>query len=227
MDCNYSDKIKKILEEGKKCNCNPVIVGPTGPAGPATITVGTTTTGDPGTEASVTNVGTTENVVLNFNIPQGPTGPEGPIGPTGPEGSSSLSAYGRIYDTTETPLTLVASTPQNISLGSAGPLKNITAGGDNSLAIGDTGTYLVDYYFLGSSSVNTEITVELTQNTTPIGSSTITKNVTANAETDFAGSTIIELTAGDKIALTIEATAGATVTPSSGTSSFLNILRLS
>lgn len=227
MDCNYSDKIKKILEDGKKCNCNPVIVGPTGPAGPATITVGTTTTGDPGTEASVTNVGTTENVVLNFTIPQGPTGPEGPIGPTGPEGSSSLSAYGRIYDTTETPLTLVASTPQNISLGSTGPLKDITAGGDNSLAIGDTGTYLVDYYFLGSSSVNTEITVELTQNTTPIGSSTITKNVTANAETDFAGSTIIELIAGDKIALTIEATAGATVTPSSGTSSFLNILRLS
>lgn len=34
MDCNYSDKIKKILEEGKKCNCNPVIIGPTGPVHP-------------------------------------------------------------------------------------------------------------------------------------------------------------------------------------------------
>lgn len=75
MDSNYSDKIRKILEEGKKCNFNSIIVGPTGPSGPATITVGTTTTGDPGTEASVTNVGTSENVVLNFVIPQGPTGP--------------------------------------------------------------------------------------------------------------------------------------------------------
>lgn len=167
------------------------------------------------------------NLIYKEDLLNRATGPEGPIGPTGPEGTSSLSAYGRIYDATETPLTLVASTPQNISLGSTGPLKNITAGGDNSLTIGDTGTYLVDYYFLGSSSVNTEITVELTQNTTPIGSSTITKNVTANAETDFTGSTIIELTAGDKIALTIEATAGATVTPPSGTTSYLNILKIS
>ena len=40
----------------------------TGPQGPATITVGTTTTGDPGTNASVVNVGTNQNAVLNFTI---------------------------------------------------------------------------------------------------------------------------------------------------------------
>ena len=89
----YDNKIKKILEEGKKCNCTPIIVGPTGPTGPAgaaTITVGTTTTTDPGTDATVTNSGTNENVILNFTIPRGEdgaTGPTGPIGLTGPTGA--------------------------------------------------------------------------------------------------------------------------------------------
>ena len=94
----FDNKIKKNLDCGKKCNCTPIIVGPTGPTGPqgpASIAVGVTTTTDPGTNASVTNVGTDDNVILNFNIPRGETGPigpqgipgtEGPTGPTGPQG---------------------------------------------------------------------------------------------------------------------------------------------
>ena len=72
----FDDKIKNILEEGKRCNCTPVIVGPTGPtgpSGPATISVGITTTSDPDVNASVTNVGTNENAILNFSIPRGAT----------------------------------------------------------------------------------------------------------------------------------------------------------
>ena len=45
----YDNKIKKILEEGKKCNCTPIIVGPTGPTGPTgpnTSTDSATTTTD-------------------------------------------------------------------------------------------------------------------------------------------------------------------------------------
>ena len=98
----FDNKIKKNLDCGKKCNCTPIIVGPTGPTGPqgpASITVGVTTTTDPGTNASVTNVGTDDNVILNFNIPRGETGPigpqgipgtEGPTGPTGPQGLQGL-----------------------------------------------------------------------------------------------------------------------------------------
>lgn len=49
--------------------------GETGPAGqPATITVGTTTTGEPGTEAQVTNSGTAQDAILNFTIPKGEPG---------------------------------------------------------------------------------------------------------------------------------------------------------
>lgn len=61
--------------------------GETGPAGQAaTITVGTTTTGEPGTEAQVTNSGTAQDAIFNFTIPQGAQGPQGPQGVPGPEG---------------------------------------------------------------------------------------------------------------------------------------------
>lgn len=64
-----------------------VAVGPPGPPGAAaTVTVGSTTTGEPGTQAQVTNSGTVSNAVLDFTIPRGETGGKGDTGPTGPEG---------------------------------------------------------------------------------------------------------------------------------------------
>jgi len=43
----------------------------------ATVAVGSTTTGDPGTDAEVTNSGDEHNAVLNFKIPKGATGATG------------------------------------------------------------------------------------------------------------------------------------------------------
>jgi len=74
----------------------------------ATIAVGATTTGAPGTSASVTNTGTDSAAIFNFTIPRGDvgptgatgaagaagatgaTGPQGPAGPTGPQGETGL-----------------------------------------------------------------------------------------------------------------------------------------
>ena len=68
--------------------------GPTGPAGSAaTITVGTTTTGNPGTNASVTNSGTSSAAVFNFTIPRGNTGA---TGPQGPDGDAATIAVGTV-----------------------------------------------------------------------------------------------------------------------------------
>ena len=53
----------------------PVAEGPAGKA--ATITVGETITGQPGTPASVVNTGTESAAVLNFTIPQGQQGNPG------------------------------------------------------------------------------------------------------------------------------------------------------
>lgn len=57
--------------------------------GEATVTVdvGSTITGEPGSEASVTNSGTQQNVVLNFTIPRGATGAQGPKGDNGADGA--------------------------------------------------------------------------------------------------------------------------------------------
>jgi hypothetical protein len=55
------------------------VPGPPGPAGPTTITVGSTTTGP----ASVTNSGTSTNVVLDFVVPAGTPGTPGTPGSGG------------------------------------------------------------------------------------------------------------------------------------------------
>lgn len=45
-----------------------------------------TETGDTSSEASVTNVGTNQDIVLNFKIPKGLKGYTGPKGDIGPQG---------------------------------------------------------------------------------------------------------------------------------------------
>lgn len=70
--------------------------GPSGPSGQAaTIAIGPTVTGAPGTLATVTNSGTGTAAVLNFTIPQGATGPAGSAG----NGSSTpvMAAYHTVY----------------------------------------------------------------------------------------------------------------------------------
>jgi hypothetical protein len=61
--------------------------GPKGDQGTAaTISVGTVTTGDPGTQAQITNSGDTTNAVFNFVIPQGTKGEQGLQGEQGAKG---------------------------------------------------------------------------------------------------------------------------------------------
>lgn len=73
-------------------------VGPKGDPGPAgnagadgeaaTVTVGTVTTGAAGSQASVTNAGTTAAAILNFAIPQGEKGDTGAAGAKGETGDT-------------------------------------------------------------------------------------------------------------------------------------------
>lgn len=73
----------------------------------STVTVGSTTTGEPGSQASVTNSGTAQNPVLDFVIP---TGAQGPQGPKGDPGSAE--------DIDTTPVTFEqASTRDNVASG--------------------------------------------------------------------------------------------------------------
>ena len=104
---NFNDEIfenaKQVIEcanqnRPSSCCFGPTgPTGPTGPQGPATVTIGQTTTGEPGTNANVINTGSAQSSVLNFVIPAGATGATGPQGlqgtpgPTGPTGATGAT----------------------------------------------------------------------------------------------------------------------------------------
>ena len=92
---------------------NPIAIveiisqGPQGPAGAdgaqgpqgegsATVSIGTVTTGNAGTNASVTNVGSTTAATLNFTIPRGDTGAAGSNGTDGSDGAAATIAIGSV-----------------------------------------------------------------------------------------------------------------------------------
>lgn len=65
--------------------------GATGPQGAsASVVVNSTTTLPAGSSAIVENIGTPQNVKLNFGIPTGPQGPQGEQGPQGAQGPQGL-----------------------------------------------------------------------------------------------------------------------------------------
>lgn len=68
------------------------IQGPQGEA--ASVTIGTTTTGDPGTLANVINSGNSSLAVFDFTVPQGPTGDKGDQGDVGPTGAAATVQAG-------------------------------------------------------------------------------------------------------------------------------------
>ncbi len=124
---NPYNKIDKDKECLNKCNCIPVNIGRVGPTGPRgergekgdrgpagqdgiadTITVGVTTTGEAGTEASVTDTKLGNNHILDFVIPKGPPGPEGTL--------VNRSAYLVTFNASTTPGGIPVLSNQNIPI---------------------------------------------------------------------------------------------------------------
>ena len=198
--------------------------GPQGPAGTAgeaaTVTVGTTTTGDAGTNASVTNTGTAQNAVLNFTIPRGETGA------TGPQGTTATNEYGYKYDTTTNPITLTANTVATVPLNQTGPLNVITGATTNALTIGSAGTYKIDYFFNGISNTAGDVNLAVYNNNNLVPGSTITLNLETANEKNATGSIIASFTEGNVITLGLESTTGVEVTPASNTNAYLSIVKL-
>ncbi len=108
------------------------LTGPTGPSGEtgtaATLAVGNVTTGAPGTQAAVTNVGSPQNAILDFTIPQGTDGT--------PATSSSLWA-------TNPSVTLNAKQALPLTISYNSPNSGITVNG--TIVTLPAGTYLVSY----------------------------------------------------------------------------------
>ena len=221
-----------------KCKDKIYVVGTPGPRGrdgAGTITIGTTTTGDPGTDALVTNSGTAQNAILNFTIPRGETGPTGAQGPQGetgatgeqgPAGEVATNEYGYKYDTTNDSITLTANTVTTVPLAQTGPLNVITGSTENALTIGSTGTYKIDYFFNGISNIEGNITLSVYNNGNLLTGSTLTLNLETTDERNISGSIIASLSESDVITLGIESTTEIVVTPSSNTNAYLSIVKL-
>ena len=95
----------------------------------ATIQVGTVTTGQPGSNASVTNSGTSSAAVLDFTIPAGATGQTGSAGPGVPSGGTD----GQVL--TKDGSTDYATRWETPSSGGGGEIKELTIGPNGDLPI--------------------------------------------------------------------------------------------
>lgn len=107
----------------------------------ATVTVGSTTTGQAGTNASVTNSGTSSAAVLNFTIPRGADGQDGQNGRDGSDGKDGKDGLAA---------TISVGT---VTTGQAGTSASVTNSGTSSAAVfnftiprGDTGATGADGY---------------------------------------------------------------------------------
>ena len=104
------ENIDITLEQPNINDINDVLTGPQGPKGDPgepgrdgvspTINIGSVTTLSAGTPATVTNVGSDSNVILDFGIPTGPQGVQGPAGTNGVDGVDGVSPTISIGTTT-------------------------------------------------------------------------------------------------------------------------------
>ena len=178
------------------------------PGAAATVAVGVTNTGAPGSSASVNNSGTSSAAVFNFTVPAGATGPQGPQGPIGPAGvgvptggttGQILSKISNVdYQTQWTSVGSGTVTSVSGSGGttgltlSGGPITStgtLTLGGTLNVASGGTGASTLTGYLIGNGT--SAFTAVSTIPTTAL-SGTITNAQLANSSITI-GSTSISL----------------------------------
>ena len=191
----------------QNCGCCYGLRGPTGAQGQgvagenATITIGTTTTGAPGTAATVTNTGTAQNAILNFTIPQGEPGTA--VTPTYIDAQNQTAQTITAADTV-IPLTLVGN--QNINFA------------NNIATIIEAGLYRIDYMVSANSATTATIGLRINgtnnaQTTTAISDGRFITNY----------QTVLNLTAGTTIELIVVAVTG-TLTLNSGTTNAVLVI---
>lgn len=191
--------------------------GETGPTGATpVVTIGLTTTGDPGTEAEVTSNETPDGIELNFTVPRGDTGPGG---------GGGLIAYGGKYnDATQTiDLAVGATTPLPLPVDM--PANNVTLGADN-LTIEQSGIYEINYMFNASASLGAAVTLAVLNNGAPIPETEEIHLLAIGVESIYSGSVITSLSAGDVLTMSVSSAVALTLTLSTGVTVTLTAKKL-
>ena len=225
--------LQKIKKDQKcKPQCTGIIIGPTGPTGPAgptTIDVGDTITTEPGTDASVTNVGTNENVILEFSIPRGeigltgatgPTGPQGEIGPTGatgptgPQGASGITDFADYFALMPPDNAATVAPGTDVSFPQDGEISgtSIARASSTTFNLAEIGSYQI-FFQVGVTEAGQ---LELTLNNAPIQATVVGR---ATGTSQIIGMSIVTTTSINSI-LTVRNPANnaeaLTITPLAG-----------
>ena len=170
----YSYYRYQIVEVGSttvKATPRTSIRGATGASGSAaTVAVGTTTTGEPGTNASVTNSGTSSAAVLDFTIPKGAKGDPG--------SDASVSwVYVDQFD----------SSGKQIAVGECAELMFVAHLSNSAMKVSSSFPFAEisanTWYKIGgayrSSSTNSDVEIQVTAVSGSGSSATITANMSA------------------------------------------------
>ena len=181
--------------------------GATGAAGPAGATGVTGAAGPAGATGAT-----------------GATGAAGPTGPTGP--ANGLNAYGGKYSNTSQTLNLLLGSQTLVALAQTMPASNVTYTTANSVTVGQTGVYEINYLLTASVSLATTLTVAVRANGTNIPATEIIRGLSVGTVTTFTASSIVSLNSGDILDLAVSALLALSVSLGSGLTAELTVKKL-
>lgn len=152
LDLVDAETVALSLEEGEQVALSFTeevvlfeVIGEVGAQGPrgwaGTMAVGEVTTGAPGTDAAIENVGTVHDAILDFDIPRGDVGPQGIQGDEGTAatitvGEVSTGAPGTDAEIVNTGTSLDAVFDFGIPRGDKGEAATVTVGDTSTGAPG-------------------------------------------------------------------------------------------
>ncbi|MCQ4952189.1 hypothetical protein NE453_05720 [Holdemania filiformis] len=153
-------------------------------------------------------------------------GPTGATGATGAGGGGGLLYYGGRYNKTEQTLYLNPNTPTIIPLPLLMPSNGVGTGTPDSLTIEHPGVYEINYMFNGSSSLGTEVSLEVRRNGIAIDSTEVTHLLAVGVESIYSGSVIEYLSPGDVLELVVFANYALNLTLGIGVAATLTVKKL-
>lgn len=214
-------------------NCNNIryccIKGPKGEKGdkgepgPSTIQIGSVETVEPYENAMVENVGTSEDVVLDFKIPKGEKGEKGEPGQAGKD---FVSSYGIRYSMTDTQVNLVQGVDTVIPLPEKGVAFFTEYPDNNSIKIKETGVYLVSYLLCGATDEECSITMSIRANDILVPATNATSEFNAQFINNISGSTICSLQENDIVTLNAKSSKNVNIKFNGSTNAMLNLVKI-
>lgn len=225
-DCSFNKCCKEmnnIHSKVKYC----YIQGPQGPrgrSGPTTIKIGETQTVESNQEAAVENVGTENDLILNFKIPKGLKGEKGE------KGESSLitipPAYGMRFLTSNQQIELAKLADTIISFNEVGPNKNTDYQVDNAIKINQSGFYIISYFLSGITDRDCTLTLSVMNENKIVPGSDINANFEATYKSNISNTIIAALPANSIITLNVRATDNITMSFDETTNATLTVAKI-